>query len=83
MIADAVKKTEETTGIQIENKYKDSILFSTLHGLDLDNERKTNENWTPTSIRRAKQSGSIGGLGERALDWLGNRIGSLVPLKFY
>lgn len=83
MIADAVKKTEETTGIQIENRYKDSIVFSTLRGLDLDNERKANENWTPTSIRRAKQSGSIGGLGERAVDWLGNRIGSIVPLKFY
>lgn len=83
MIADAVKKTEETTGIQIENKYKDSIVFSTLRGLDLDNERKANENWTPTSIRRSKQSGSIGGLGERAVDWLGNRIGSIVPLKFY
>lgn len=55
MIADAVKKTEETTGIQIENRYKDSIVFSTLRGLDLDNERKANENWTPTSIRRAKQ----------------------------
>ena len=83
MVADAVKKTEETTGIQIENRYKDSIVFSTLRGLDLDNERKANENWTPTSIRRAKQSGSIGGLGERAVDWLGNRIGSIVPLKFY
>ena len=83
MVADAVKKTEETTGIHIENSYKDSILFSTLRGLDLDNERKANENWTPTSIRRAKQSGSIGGLGERAVDWLGNRIGSIVPLKFY
>lgn len=83
MIADAVKKTEETTGIQIENRYKDSIVFSTLRGLDLDNERKANENWTPTSIRRAKQSGSIGGLGERAVDWIGNRIGSIVPLKFY
>ena len=83
MVADAVKKTEETTGIQIENRYKDSIFFSTLRGLDLDNERKANENWTPTSIRRAKQSGSIGGLGERAVDWLGNRIGSILPLKFY
>lgn len=83
MVADAVKKTEETTGIQIENRYKDSIVFSTLRGLDLDNERKANENWTPTSIRRAKQSGSIGGLGERAVDWLGNRIGSILPLKFY
>ena len=82
LVSSAIKTAEETSGIKIDNKTKAQLNQTILEGLGLDNERKSNENWTPSSIRRAKEKGGIGGYGERAVDWLGNRIGSILPLKF-
>ena len=82
LIAGAIKTAEETTGIKIDNRNKQLIADVTIQGLDLDNERKMNENWTPSRIRWDKESGNFGGIGERAIDWLGNRLGSLIPIKF-
>ena len=82
IIAGAIKTAEETTGIKIDNSSKDLIARLTIQGLDLDNERKMNENWTPSHIRYSKESGNFGGLGEFAIDWLGNRLGTLIPIKF-
>lgn len=82
LVSSAIKTAEETSGIKIDNKTKAQLNQTILEGLGLDNERKSNENWTPSSIRRAKEKGGIGGYGERAIDWLGNRIGSILPLKF-
>lgn len=82
MIQQSIKTSEETTGIKIDNKTKGQLNRAIIQGLGLDNERKTNENWTPSSIRRKKEEGGVGGYGERAIDWLGNRIGSILPLKF-
>lgn len=82
LISGAIKNTEEATGIRIDNSNKQKLIDMTIQSLDLDNERKINENWTPSSIRRAKENGGVGGLGEQAIDWLGNRIGSILPLKF-
>lgn len=82
IIAGAIKTAEETTGIKIDNHNKQLIADVTIQGLDLDNERKMNENWTPSRIRWDKESGNFGGIGERAIDWLGNRLGSLIPIKF-
>ena len=82
LIAGAIKTAEETSGIKIDNHNKQLIADVTIQGLDLDNERKMNENWTPSRIRWDKESGNFGGIGERAIDWLGNRLGSLIPIKF-
>lgn len=82
LIAGAIKTAEETSGIKIDNHNKQLIADLTIQGLDLDNERKVNENWTPSRIRWDKESGNFGGIGERAIDWLGNRLGSLIPIKF-
>lgn len=82
LIAGAIKTAEETSGIKIDNHNKQLIADLTIQGLDLDNERKVNENWTPSRIRWDKESGNFGGLGERAIDWIGNRLGSLIPIKF-
>ena len=82
IIAGAIKTAEETTGIRIDNKNKQLIANLTMQGLDLDNERKINENWTPSRIRRAKESGNFGGVGESFIDWVGNRLGTLIPIKF-
>ena len=82
IIAGAIKTAEETSGIRIDNSNKQRIIDLTIQGLDLDNERKMNENWTPSRIRWDKESGNFGGIGERAIDWLGNRLGSLIPIKF-
>ena len=82
LIAGAIKTAEETSGIKIDNHNKQLIADVTIQGLDLDNERKMNENWTPSRIRWDKERGNFGGIGERAIDWLGNRLGSLIPIKF-
>lgn len=82
LIAGAIKIAEETSGIKIDNHNKQLIADVTIQGLDLDNERKMNENWTPSRIRWDKERGNFGGIGERAIDWLGNRLGSLIPIKF-
>lgn len=82
IIAGAIKTAEETSGIKIDNRNKQLIADVTIQGLDLDNERKMNENWTPSRIRWDKESGNFGGIGERFIDWFGNRLGSLIPIKF-
>nr|DAR94414.1 MAG TPA: hypothetical protein [Microviridae sp.] len=82
LIAGAIKAAEETSGIKIDNHNKQLIADVSIQGLDLDNERKMNENWTPSRIRWDKERSNFGGIGERAIDWLGNRLGSLIPIKF-
>lgn len=82
LVANAVESAARASGINIDNKTKSEMNRKILDGLGFDNERKANENWTPTRIRRDKQNGGVGGLGERAIDWFGNRIGTLLPLKF-
>ena len=82
LISGAIKTAEETTGIKIDNKTKADLNDTILQGIGLDNERKLNENFTPSHIRHRKELGGVGGLGEAVIDWFGNRINSISPLKF-
>ena len=82
LIASSIKTAEETAGIKIDNKTKADLNDTILQGIGLDNERKLNENFTPSHIRHSKELGGLEGYAESTVDWLGNRLATSFPIKF-
>lgn len=55
-----VKAYEEATGVKIDNKTRHLLNDAIIQNYYGDIERKANENFTPSWIRRKKEDGSIG-----------------------
>ena len=81
LIASSIKTAEETAGVKIDNKTKADLNDELLQSVGLDNERKLNENFTPSHIRHAKENGGLEGYFESTVDWLGNRLNTSIPFK--
>ena len=83
MIASSIKTAEETSGVKIENKYKEKISIQTLRSLGFDADKKMYDNEEPGRIYRWKQQADWNGAAWRDVDQLGYFINRLTPFKFF
>ena len=71
LIAGAIKTTEETSGIRIDNSNKQKIINLTIEGLGLANDEKANKTYIGSDVRNVMDSGGLEGAGYRIAGRLG------------
>ena len=83
LISNAIKTAEETTGIKIENKYKENITKESLRSLGLSADKQEYENAEPKRIYNWKKKSDVNGALWRLSDQAGYFIDKISPFKFF
>lgn len=83
LISSAIKTAEETTGIKIENKYKENITKESLRSLGLSADKLEYDNAESKRIYNWKKKSDINGALWRLSDQAGYFIDKLSPFKFF
>ena len=83
LISNAIKTAEETTGIKIENKYKENITKQSLRSLGLSADKQEYENAEPKRIYNWKKKSDVNGALWRLSDQAGYFIDKISPFKFF
>lgn len=83
LVSNAIKTAEETTGIKIENKYKENITKESLRSLGLSADKQEYENAEPKRIYNWKKKSDVNGALWRLSDQAGYFIDKISPFKFF
>lgn len=83
LISNAIKTAEETTGIKIENKYKENITKESLRSLGLSADKQEYDNAESKRIYNWKKKSDVNGALWRLSDQAGYFIDKISPFKFF